>query len=59
MSYACPYSDEVLDKWDGVSNPMGRACNNCENYDCEHNPNPDPSYPEFDPYEEVNAETRA
>ena len=55
MSYACPYSEEELEKWDSVSNPMGRACLGCENYDCEHNLNSDPSYPEFDSYEEVGA----
>ncbi len=45
MSYACPYSDEELEKWDGVTHPMGNACNDCENYECEHNPNGDPSMP--------------
>jgi hypothetical protein len=55
MSLNCPYSDVELDYWDGVSNPMGSACNECEEYECEHNPNPDPSYYEPDPYEGVNA----
>ena len=40
--YSCPYSDEDLDYWDGVSTPMGEACNDCLNYECEHNPNPNP-----------------
>lgn len=35
----CPYSDEELQKWDSVTNPMGPACSDCEDYDCEHNPN--------------------
>ena len=59
MSYGCPYPEELLEKWDSVCNPMGDACNDCENYDCEHNPNPDPSAPYWDPYEEYVAEKRA
>ena len=43
--YSCPYSDEELDYWDGVSNPMGDACNDCLNYECEHNMNADPDMP--------------
>jgi len=38
----CPFSEEELDEFDGVSNPMGDYCNDCENTDCEHNPNPGP-----------------
>lgn len=38
----CPYSEAALAYWDGVCNPMGEACNDCQDYDCEHNPNPDP-----------------
>lgn len=41
MSY-CPYSDEELQFWDSVSNPMGDACDDCDDYDCEHNPNMSP-----------------
>lgn len=26
---SCPYSDEELDYWDGVCNPMGDACYEC------------------------------
>ena len=55
MSGYCPYSDEELEYWDGVSNPMGSECNDCEEYDCEHNLNPDPSEPYWDPYEVINA----
>ena len=33
---SCPYSEEELEKWDGVSNPMGQACNNCYKCECEH-----------------------
>jgi len=36
---SCPYSEEDLDYWDGVANPMGEACNDCQDYDCDHNPN--------------------
>jgi hypothetical protein len=43
----CPYSDDELDKWDGVNNPMGVACNDCGEYECEHNLNGDPDGPEF------------
>ncbi len=50
MSY-CPYSEEELQKWDSVSNPMGEACSDCTEYDCEHNPNPDPSEPDFNEME--------
>ena len=39
---SCYYSCEELSKWDGVSNPIGEHCHKCENYDCEHNPNPNP-----------------
>ncbi len=38
---SCPYSDKELDYWDGVCNPMGEACYTCEEYDCDHNENPD------------------
>lgn len=37
----CPWSDEELEYWDGVSNPMGSECNECEVWDCEHNINDD------------------
>jgi len=33
MSYACPYPDELLEKWDSVANTIGDACNGCENYE--------------------------
>ena len=59
MSYACPYPEELLEKWDGVSNPMGSECHGCENYDCEHNLNPNPEEPYCDPYEVANAKERA
>ena len=38
---SCPYSDEKLEYWDGVSNPMGQACYSCEDWECEHNENID------------------
>jgi hypothetical protein len=41
----CPYSDEELEYWNGVCNPMGDACNGCQDYECEHNLN--------DPYDEM------
>ena len=44
----CPYSSEELDHWDGVSNPMGEACNECGEWECEHNPNGDPAENWFD-----------
>jgi len=40
----CPYSDEELQEWDSVTNPMGSACDDCPNLDCEHNPNPGTDY---------------
>ena len=54
----CPYSSEELDYWDGVSNPMGDSCTDCEEYNCEHNPNPDPFMPgpEDNPWLEQAAE---
>lgn len=33
---SCPYSEEELQKWDGVSNPMGKPCQSCYQCDCEH-----------------------
>ena len=33
----CPYSDEELQYFDGVNNPMGDECRNCQNFECEHN----------------------
>ena len=41
---SCPYSSEELDYWDGVNNPMGKACYECEEWECEHNANPDSPY---------------
>jgi len=37
----CPYPDELLEEWDGVCNPMGIECNDCEEINCEHNMNSD------------------
>lgn len=42
---SCPYSDEELQYWDSVCNPMGQSCYSCEEYECEHNANVD--NPEF------------
>ena len=53
---SCPYIDEELEKWDGVYNPMGKPCYECQDYDCEHNPNPDPWYPDDVPTVEDLAE---
>lgn len=36
---SCPYSDDDLEMFDGVSNPMGSACYECADFDCEHNAN--------------------
>jgi hypothetical protein len=36
---SCPYSDEELQYWDGVTNAMGKECDSCEDFDCEHNTN--------------------
>ncbi len=33
---SCPYSDEELEKWDSVTNPLGDACHVCDNCYCEH-----------------------
>lgn len=32
----CSYSEEKLDEFDGVSNPMGTACSSCYSCECEH-----------------------
>jgi hypothetical protein len=47
---SCPYSDEELQEWDGVTNPMGAPCYSCEDWDCEHNENED--HPERIPFDE-------
>lgn len=44
----CPYSDESLEQFDSVANPMGDACDDCEDFECEHNPNPDPNAIDLD-----------
>lgn len=36
---SCPFSIEELEYFDGVVNPMGEACNDCEDFECEHNNN--------------------
>lgn len=41
---SCPYSSEELDLWDGVCNPMGDACDECGEFECEHNSNPENSF---------------
>lgn len=33
---SCPYSDEELQEWDSVCNPMGDACSMCQDCDCDH-----------------------
>ena len=50
----CPYSDYELEMWDSVCNPMGDACDDCTDFECEHNPNPEPGA--FDPYEDYDPE---
>lgn len=35
----CSYSSEELDYWYGVTNPMGSECNECGEWECEHNLN--------------------
>jgi hypothetical protein len=35
----CPYTDEELEKWDDVDNPMGDPCFECTDSDCIHNEN--------------------
>jgi len=43
----CPYSEDELDRWDGVDNPMGNFCYECEEWECEHNANGDnPNFPD-------------
>ena len=32
----CPYSEEELQEWDSVANPIGDACFTCDECDCEH-----------------------
>lgn len=33
---SCPYSQETLDEWEDVVNPMGKACNGCDDCECIH-----------------------
>ena len=33
---SCPYSDDELQKWDSVANPMGEPCYHCDEVECEH-----------------------
>jgi len=33
---SCPYSEKELELWDGVCNPMGDACYDCDNCECDH-----------------------
>ncbi|MDD4998783.1 MAG: hypothetical protein PHI99_11595, partial [Syntrophales bacterium] len=33
---SCPYSEKTLEFWDGVYNPIGDACYECSNDECEH-----------------------
>lgn len=33
----CSYSSEELDYWDGCTNPMGEDCDDCGEWECEHN----------------------
>ena len=49
----CPYSSEELDYWDGVYNPMGDACNECGEWECEHNLNAESIYG-YEDFEEVS-----
>jgi len=35
----CPYSDDHLAVFDGVTNPMGEPCYTCTDFECEHNAN--------------------
>jgi len=44
----CPHTAEELEYWDGVSNPMSAACDDCSEFDCIHHPTGEYSY---DPYE--------
>ena len=48
---SCPYPSELLEKWDGVCNPIGDACNDCEEYECEH------CFVPCDPDEELDIQT--
>ncbi len=51
---SCPYSSDELDYWDGVANPMGSACNECGEFECEHNCNYLYSY-DYEDFEEGGA----
>ncbi len=33
---SCAYDDEILQKWDGVTNPVGEYCSTCDDCECEH-----------------------
>jgi len=35
----CYYTDDELQKYDGIANPIGKACYNCDELQCEHNEN--------------------
>jgi hypothetical protein len=35
MSYY-PYSEDELQEWDSVCNPMGDACYQCDECECDH-----------------------
>jgi hypothetical protein len=32
----CPYSEEELQKYDSVNNPIGEVCDFCDDCDCDH-----------------------
>jgi hypothetical protein len=51
---SCPYNAQ-LDQWDGVYNPIGRACYNCQEWWCEHNANNE--IDKIDEWEQLDEDT--
>ena len=33
---SCPYSEEKLEKWEDVANPMSSVCDECDDCECIH-----------------------
>jgi len=48
LGMSCPFTESELEIFDGVANPMGEVCMDCEDWECEHNNNLDnPNYEPF------------
>ena len=54
----CPYSAEELEFWDGCTNPMGPECDECGEWECEHNQHPEVNSEDIPiTYEEIEEAT--